>query len=173
MDQSGSQPSTTYQLTTLTPGLADAVIKDDSPTILQGEIWQFLNVDISTANLTEVDILNIMDMVDIAFCNLINGLSEDLWHEFRIKETTWAKDQKTGKVVTIDEKIYPITELWDAVRAKVYIKCCKARGGFLMRVLTENRSSISQRYEEAGVMRMPGYPAPAQSQDKKGSWGAI
>lgn len=171
MDQQSSQPTTTYQMVTLTPGLADVVIKDDSPDILQGEIWQFLNTDLSTANLTDIDILNIMDMVDIAFCNMINGLPEDRWHEFQIKETVWDTDAD-GKVVPIQEKVYPITELWDAIRSKVYIKCCNARGGFLMRVLTEQRSLMRQEYEERGVMRYPGLPMPGQQEEKKG-WGAL
>ena len=172
MSEQQGQGNTTYQLVTLTPGLADVVIRDDSPEVLQGEIWQFLNTDISTANLTEVDVLNIMDMVDICFCNLINGLPEDRWHEYEIKETTWDADQGTGKMVPINEKIYPINELWDAVRAKVYIKCCNARGGFLMRVLTEQRSLMRQEYEERGVNRLPGVPMPGQESEKK-RWGAL
>lgn len=167
------QGSTTYQLTTLTPGLADTLIKDDSPDIIQGELWQFLNTDISTANLTNIDVLNIMDMVDIAFCNLINGLPEDRWHEYQIKEVTWDADPKTGELIPINTKLYPITELWDALRAKVYIKCCNARDGFLMRVLTEQRSFMRQEYNEQGTNRfIPGAGMPLQETEKKG-WRAL
>lgn len=171
MDQQ-SQGGTTYQLVTLTPGLADKVLVDQSPDILQGEIWQFLNTDLTTANLTEIDILNIMDMVDIAFCNVINGLSEDKWHEYQVKEVTWDTDPE-GNLIPVNEKIYPITELWDAVRAKVYIKCCNARNGFLMRVLTEQRSLMRQEYEERGVNRFPGMPMPGQEETGKKRWGII
>lgn len=171
MSEQPTAPGTTYNLVTLTPGLADVVMRDASPEVIQGELWQFLNTDISTANLTDVDFLNILDMVDIAFCNLINGLPEDRWHEFRIKETIWDTNA-LGKLVPLTEKIYPITELWDAIRAKVYIKCCKARNGFLMRVLTEQRTF--QEYAERGVMRFPGMaPMPGQAQEKKGGWGVL
>lgn len=168
--------TTTYQIATLTPGLGDVLLKDDSPDILQNQLWQFLNVDLSTANLTDVDFLNIMDMVDIAFSNFLNGIPEDKWGEFQVKETVYDVDPATKKLVPVQTKLYPITELWDAMRTKVYIKCCKARYGFLMRVLTEQRSSIKQEYDErrtmAGLPGMPGVPMPSQGEQKKG-WGII
>lgn len=157
--------TTTYQMVTLTPDLARETLKDESPQILQDEIWQFLNTDLHTAALTEVDFANIMDMVDIAFSNMLNGLPEDRWHEFKIKETTWAKDE-SGQLVPVTVKEFSIVELWDAVRAKVYIKCCGSRDGFLLRTLTENRSSISQLYEERGRL-LPGMPIP---QENKSRW---
>lgn len=146
MGADNATQQTTYQMVTLTPDLARETLKDESPQVLQDEIWQFLNTDLHTANLTEIDFLNILDMVDIAFSNMLNGLPEDQWHEFKIREVRWKKNAE-GDIVPETVKEYSITELWDAVRAKVYIKCCGARDGFLMKVLTENRSRIQQSYE--------------------------
>lgn len=161
----GDQPvqQTTYQMVTLTPDLARETLKDESPQVLQDEIWQFLNTDLHTANLTEVDFLNIMDMVDIAFSNMLNGIPEDQWHEFKIQEIRWKKDGN-GNIIPETVKEYSITELWDAVRAKVYIKCTGSRDGFLMKVLTENRSRIQQSYEGRDIQM------PFQPQQKKSFW---
>lgn len=162
--------SVTYQMVTLTPGLADTLIKDDSPDILQTEIWQFLSLDISAANLSYVDMLNILDYVDIAFCNFLCGIAENDWDKFKIEEVTWAKNPEDPKnPIKVSSKVYVITELWDAIRAKVYIKCCKSRDGFLMRQLTESRSQISQdiRQQQSGF---GGYPP---QQENKKHWGIL
>jgi len=171
MGDGQTQGGVTYQMVTLTPGLADTLIKDDSPDILQQEIWQFLSLDISAANLSYVDMLNILDYVDIAFCNFLCGIQEGDWDKFKIEEVTWAKDpaDPTGKkLIKVNAKSYVITELWDAIRAKVYIKCCKSRDGFLMRQLTESRSQISQDIRQQGGF---GYPMPQQENKKR--WGIL
>src|SRR4030043_353915 len=96
--QQVQQGGVTYQVATLTPQLADQLIKDDSPQILQDSLWQFLNMDISAANLTYVDILNILDFVDIAFCNFLCGIQEGDWDKFKVQEIVWEKNEK-GKPV--------------------------------------------------------------------------
>lgn len=151
------QQSSTYQLTALTTGLAERLLQDGSPKTVLNELWQFLSTDLMTANLTDVDILNVMDMVDIAFVNMLTGLPEDLWSDFRIKETVWDKDPTTGKMIAVQVRDYHIVELWDAIRAKVYIKCTNARGGHLIHTLTEQ--NIKQLYEERGTgPQAPGKP---------------
>ena len=164
-----TQPTTTYQMTTLTPGLAERLIQDGSPATVLNELWQFLNTELMTANLTEVDFLNIMDMVDIAFANMLTGIPEDLWPEFMIAEQVWDTDPKTGKLVLVKTREYHMVDLWDATRAKVYIKCTNSRDGHLIRTLTEQR--IKQLYEERGVPHTPGMavPMPADS-DQSGGW---
>ncbi len=167
-----STPQVTYQMSTLTPGLSDALLRDDSPQVLQGAIWQFLTIDLSTANLTEVDFLNILDMVDISFANLLLGIPEDQWGEYKITETTWERDPNDpDKVIPVTSQEYPLTELWDAIKAKVYIKATRARDGFMMRILTENRSKVEQSYQEIGVPRIG--PMPGQEQAKGKRWGII
>lgn len=165
----------TYQTVTLTQGLADTLLKDDSPQTVLTEIWEFLNTALMTANLNYIDFLNIMDFVDLRFANMLMGIPENEWVNFRIYETIWDKDP-TGKLIPVKTKDYPITELWDAIRAKVYIKCCNSRGGHLIKVLTEQRSSINQHYSESGVMR-PDTQAQAMAaagQPTQGaSWRAI
>ena len=161
---------TTYQMVTLTPGLAQEILKDGSPTTVLTELWQFLNTDLMTANLTPVDFLNVMDFVDIHFSNMLLGIPENHWEELQIQETLWDKDPDTGQIIKVETKVYSITELWDAVRAKVYIKCCNSRGGHLIKTLTESKQTISQLYEERGVNRPPEYLPASQGGEDKGSW---
>jgi hypothetical protein len=160
-----SQPQAggiTYQLATLTPQLSDSIIKDDSPQILQDEIWQFLSVDLSSANLTDIDMLNILDFVNIAFANMLNALPEDQWDKFVIQEVQWVQlEDKTIEKRVLKE--YVINELWDAMRTKVYIKCCKSRGGFIMRQLTESRSQVSQDIRQTST-------GGEAAQAKKSGW---
>lgn len=168
-----ANPQVTYQMSTLTPGLSDTLLKDDSPQILQSEIWQFLTIDLATANLTEVDFLNILDMVDISFTNLLLGIPEDEWGDYKVTETIWDKDPNDPtNIIPISRREFPLTELWDAVRAKVYIKATKARDGFMMRILTENRSRIEQSYQELGIPRPP-VLMPGQGQPQGKKWGIL
>lgn len=172
MPEPGQSGAVTYQTVTLTSGLADTLIKDDSPQTILGEVWEFLNTELMTANLNYIDFLNIMDFVDLRFANMLMGIPENEWVNFRLYETLWDKGPD-GKPIPIKTKDYPITELWDAIRAKVYIKCCNSRGGHLIKVLTEQ--NIKQHYSESGVNRqdvpqpgaMPAAPAEGSS------WRAI
>jgi hypothetical protein len=166
----GANPTTTYQLTTLTPGLAERLLQDASPTTVLNEFWQLLTTELMTANLTQVDFDNILDMVEKAFANMLTGIPEDLWPEFRIKETVWDKDSNTGELKAITTKEYTIVEFWDQIYTKVYIKCCNSRDGHLIKALTEQR--IKQLYEErGGIMKpMPGTAMPMAVQDKDGGW---
>lgn len=170
--QSGQ--AVTYQTVTLTQGLADTLLKDDSPQTVLTEMWEFLNTALMTANLTYVDFLNIMDFVDLRFANMLVGIPENDWVTYRIYETLWDRDPVTGRMVAVKTKDYPITELWDAIRAKVYIKCCNSRNGHLIKTLTEQRSSIEQKYSEFGVARPELSPQVGQPAAPAGnSWRAL
>jgi hypothetical protein len=168
------QKAVSYQMTTLTPGLADRLIRDSSPATVAEEMWPFLNNEIMTANLTQIDIENIMDMTDIQLIDMLTGIHESKWNNFAIVEKQWDKDpaDPTGqRMKVIAVRTYPITELWDALRAKVYIKCCNSRGGHLLKTLTENRSSINQVYEERGTGIATQQPqGQAMPQQESGGW---
>jgi len=153
------QGGITYQIATLTPGLADVMVKDASPQVLQDAFHEFLNADISAANLSYIDTQTLRDMVNRSIMNFLNGIPESEWDKVKIQEIIWDKD-KNGKLIPIVQKEYNINELWDAIDTKVFVKCCKAKDGFLMRTLTESRSQVSQLYEQRGV--------PGPQQEKSG-----
>jgi hypothetical protein len=155
----------TYQLATLTPQLSDSIIKDDSPQILQDEIWQFLGTDLSSANLTDIDMLNVLDFVNIAFANMLNAIPEDQWDKFVIQEIQWVEVQDDKGNKYREKRVlkeFVVNELWDAMHAKVYIKCCKSRGGFIMRQLTESKSQVSQDIRSTS--------SDGSAQPKKSGW---
>lgn len=160
--QESQQGGVTYQIATLTPGLAEVMVKDASPQILQEAFHEFLNADMSSANLSYIDSQTMRDMVNRSIMNFLSGIPEDQWDKVKIQEVVWDKDPKTGKPIPIVQKEYNINELWDAIDTKVFVKCCKAKDGFLMRTLTESKSSVNQVYEQRGV---PGVP-----QEQKSGW---
>lgn len=161
--------ATTYQLTTLTPGLAEKLIQDGSPQAVVGEFWQLLTTELMTANLTQVDFHNILDMVEKAFANMLTGIPENEWAEFFIEEKVWDKDQE-GHPYAITVNKYTIVEFWDQIFTKVYVKCCNSRDGHLLKSLTEQR--ISSLHEERGGLMRPGVgaPLPMPAQEDKGGW---
>lgn len=162
-----SQSGTVYQMVTLTPGLADKVFGESAPQTVVDTLWEFLNSEVMTANLRDIDVEEIMDRVDIAFTNLLTGIPEDHWNDFKIVEQEWVNTPNGAELQT--RRIFSIVELWDQVSAKVKIKCCNSRNGHLLRTITESRSTISQLYEERGTQRVPGLALPGQAQEEKGS----
>lgn len=164
------QGTTTYQLTTLTPGLAEKLIQDGSPTAAGNTFWQLLTTELMTANLTPVDFANILDMVEKAFANMLTGMSEDYWAEFVIEEKIWDKDGN-GNLVPVVVNKYTIVEFWDQIFSKVYVKCCNSRDGHLLKSLTEQR--VSTLHEERGGIMYAGAggaPLPMPAQEDKGGW---
>jgi hypothetical protein len=153
-------------MVTLTPGLAEQLIKDDSPQLVIGEIWEFMNTALMTANLTYVDFQNILDFVDLRFANMLLGIPEDLWNDVAIKETVWDRDQE-NKLYEVQTKSMSIIQLWDEVKAKVYIKCCNSRDGHLLKALTVQRTETRGFYEERGTAANPAQP------EKKSGWRII
>ncbi|MCX6817726.1 MAG: hypothetical protein NTU57_02620 [Candidatus Aenigmarchaeota archaeon] len=166
MADSGQAQPVTYQMVTLTSQLAETIIKDDSPQTVMSEIWEFMNTELMTANLTYIDFQNIMDFVDLRFANMLLGIPEDLWNDVSIKETVWDKDEN-GKLFMAVTKVYNIVELWDNVRAKVYIKCCNSRDGHLLKALTTQRSETKGFYEERGTQN------PLAGEQQKSRWRLI
>lgn len=159
------QSGNVYSMVTLTPGLADKVFGDSSPDTVVGELWEFLNKELMTASLSEIDMLNILDYVDIRFANMLTGIPEDKWNDFKIVEQQWVAGPD-GKPKLVDKRTYHIVELWDQIRTMVYIKCCNSKNGHLIKTVTESRSTISQLYEERGTARPPESVIPGQAQDQ-------
>lgn len=164
-----SQPSAVYSMVTLTPGLADKMFGESAPQTIINTFWEFLNSEVMTANLRDIDVEEIMDRVDIAFTNLLTGLPENQWNDFKIIEQEWINTPNGAELRTT--RIFSIVELWDQISAKVKIKCCNSRNGHLIKTITESRSTISQLYEERGTQRAPGYVLPGQApEEHKSGW---
>jgi len=162
----GSQQQVTYQMVTLTSALAEQLIKDDSPQLVITDIWEFMNTALMTANLTYVDFQNILDFVDLRFANMLLGVEESFWDGVAIKETVLDRDEN-GQLYEVHTKSMNIMQLWDEVKAKVYIKCCNSRDGHLLKALTVQRTETKGFYEEHGT------GAAQPQQEKKSGWRII
>jgi len=157
----------TYQTTVLTPTMVETLIKDDSPAILYDsenvQLWQFLGVDIPVADIREWDFKNIEDMIDLAFLNMLENYPESQ-HE-RVFVVEYENMEVNGETKLVPVRKMKAIELWHAVRAKVYVKMCRARNGFTMRGLTESRQFLK---EETNAPMFPTMPVQAK---KKKRWG--
>lgn len=168
--QGQAQSGTVYQMVTLTPGLADKIFGESSPQTVINSFWEFLNSELMTANLKEHEVDEFMDRADIAFTNLLTGIPEDQWNNFKIVEQEWVQTPDGPMLQT--KRTFSVVELWDQILTKVKIKCCNARNGHLIKTVTESRSQISQLYEERGTQRAPGYALPGQAvpEEKSSGW---
>jgi len=169
-DQGDQQSGTVYNMVALTPGLADKVFGDSSPETVINEIWEFLNHELMTANLREIDVEDMMDRTEIRFINMLCGIPEDRWDQVRIAEQEWVEGPD-GKPILQTVRVFYLTELWDALLAKVKIKCLNSRNGFLLKTITESRQHVEQLYEERGVNRPPEYTVPGQPTQTQGGGG--
>lgn len=160
---SQASSGTIYQTAVLTPDLISSLIMDDSPQILDNKFWQFLGVDIPVADIKEWDFKNILDFVDLEFINWLMNYPEELWESLAIVEY----EDVNGKLVP--KRYYNLIELWDSVRAKVYLKMCRAREGFTLKAVTESKTFIDERLR---TMQHPLQPINADGTiKKKKRWG--
>jgi hypothetical protein len=167
------QSGAVYSMVTLTPGLADKIFGESSPQTVIDNFWEFLNSELMTANLREHEVDEFMDRADIAFTNMLTGIPEDKWNDFRIVEQEWVQTPDGPRLQT--KRIFSVVELWDQMLTKVKIKCCNSRNGHLIKTVTSSRSEISQLYEERGTARAPGYSLPGQApqEQKSSGWRPI
>jgi len=137
--------------------IMERLTKDDSPDIFNNWFWEFLGVDVQNADIKPWDFKNVLDMVDIAFINILNDFKEDEWENVSIV----AYNENRQPVYA-----YHVTKLWDMIRAKMYLKMCRAREGFMLKQLTEKKSKTEQE-----LRGYPGVPAPVtqggQPQEKQ------
>lgn len=194
-EQSSAGSQVVYQTTVLTPDMVQTMIMDDSPDVIFNKLWQFFGVDIPVADIKPFDFKNVLDFVDLAFVNMLQEHPEKDWEniaivEIEMKLVKTMVCKKCGIKYEFDEKLkncpeckkpveeaeesvenikrgWKVIELWDAVRAKVYLKMCRAREGFNLRQLTEKRSFLEERVH--GVPMPAGLPQEPQEK-KKGGW---
>lgn len=158
--QSGS---VTYQTAVLNPSLVETMVIDDSPQILWNKFWAFLGVDIPIADIKEWDFKNILDFVDIAVFEILEEYPEEQWENVVIIE--YETSTENGKTVKTPIRAFKVSTLQNLLRAKTYLKMCRAREGFTLKSLTESRSFIEEK-TNAPMMSMP----TQQPQEKKGGW---
>lgn len=158
----------TYQAVTLPPNVMERITLDDSPESFYDWFWEFMGVDIQNADIKAWDFQNALDMVDIAFSNILQDFKETDWQNVVIAKFE-QRPKSDGTVENIVIMAYHVSKLWDMVRAKVYFKLCRARDGFTLRQITESKSEIKQHQTMAGYPAM-GVPMPMQGQQNK-RWG--
>lgn len=134
----------TYQAQLLTPELAQLLIIDDSPNKISGEFWEFLGVDIPVADIKPWDFWNILDFIDIDILNLLEDYPESEWESVAIVEYEEYKDETTGEITKTAVRAFPIKRIWDKLRAKAYVKMCRARDGITLKSMTTSTSVIDQ-----------------------------
>lgn len=141
--QPASQPITYYQTAVLTPDLVNTLVTDDSPNVLFDKFWAFFGVDIPVSVIYPWDFQNILDMVDINVYNYMQDYKEEDWEDVAIVEyqemEVEENEQTVRKMVPV--RAYKIIETWESMKAKIYMKMCRAREGFTLRQLTESKST--------------------------------
>ena len=157
-----------YQTTVLNKDLVETLIVDDSPNVLWHKFWEFMGIDLPVAFIEPWDFENILDMVDIAFLNIIEQHPENNWDSVAILEKS-RNITKDGQVIETLKHTYLIFPLWDSVRAKVYNKMCRARGGFTLRAITESRSKIEQNINDNSP-RTPEMMQMQQANTQRSGW---
>ncbi len=144
------------------------MVIDDSPDVFYEKFWAFLGVDIPVAYIEPWDFINILDMIDIKFLNILEQYPEDEWDRVAVIE--YEKKIINNTLKLIPKRIYLVTELWDDVRAKVYNKMCRARGGFTLNALTEQRTKT--KVEEVTSMEKSKSASKNQQREKE-KWSMI
>lgn len=167
MEEQETAPSY-YQTAVLTPELVNTLVRDDSPPILSENFWTFLGVDIPVSVILSFDFKNILDMVDLEFINMLEEYPEDEWENVAIVEyqeriITTEDGEKIKKMIPV--KAYNLIETWQKMHDKTYLKMCRAREGFTLKRLTENRSIIEQDIKQRVPIGIGG-----QMQTKESRW---
>lgn len=158
---------TVYQTATIPGNVLEKLIVDDSPGIFMNKFWEFLGVDIRIADIKPWDFDNVLDMVDVAFVNILMEFPETEWNKVVMVEYKRIAviDPNNPKNVLgfkmEPSRAYHISKLWDAMRAKIYLKMCGAREGFDFKQITENRSMSEMKgYPTASPVMPQGQPMP-------------
>lgn len=169
MPEQQRSAQTVYQTATLTPNLINTLVRDDSPDLLYDKLWQFLGVDIPVAFIEPWDFENILDMVDVAFLDMMEQYPESEWDTVAIVEYSKVKTGKGFKM--IPKNAYLLVDLWHAVSSKIYTKMCRARGGFTLKAITEQRSKIDQTIQDNRPLMVQ--PVGGSPQEKKSGWSVL
>ena len=156
----------TYQAMSMPQDIMQKITSDDSPDIFFNWFWEFMGIDIQNANIQAWDFENILDMIDIAFANILGEYKESDWKDLII--TKVESVQIDGKIQDRVVMAYHISKLWDMVRAKVYTKMTRAREGFTLRQITESKSEVKQHQTMSGYPQPMGMPMV--NPEKKKGW---
>lgn len=168
-EQQQGQGQIIYQTATLTPNLINTLVRDDSPDIFYEKLWQFLGVDIPVAFIEPWDFENILDMVDVAFLDMLEQYPENEWDTVAVVEYNKIKTENGFEMTP--KNAYLIIDLWHAVSAKIYTKMCRARGGFTLKALTEQRSKMEQTIQDNRPLMVQ--PMGGSPQKKKSGWSMV
>lgn len=147
---------TYYQTAVLTPDLVSTLVVDDSPDILFDRFWAFFGVDIPVAMIMPWDFQNILDFVDISVYDYMQDWPESEWENVAIVQ--YEERDVNGERKMVAVRAYKIIETWNTIRAKMYMKMCRAREGFTLRQLTESKSFVEERLHNMSPMNMQGVP---------------
>lgn len=160
------QPQVSYQTAVMPESVIQKLTIDDSPDMFYNFFWEFMGVDIQNAYIHPWDFENILDMVDIKLCELFQEYPEELWDNIvLIKYITYIEGDRIKRKI---EHVFQLSILWSSMRAKMYVKMCRAREGFALRQLTESRST--SKYEGMNPMMPYAGEYPQQQERKTSKW---
>ena len=80
----GEKPQVVYQTTTLTPGIVETMIMDDSPEMIFNNFWAFLGIDIPIADIQPWDFENVLDRVQQICIEILEEYPEEMWDKLEI-----------------------------------------------------------------------------------------
>jgi len=161
-----SEKGVSYQAAILPESILQGLAIDDTPDIFFNYFWEFMGVDIQNAYIEPWDFDNILDMIDIKVCEILQEYPEEEWDKIVIVQYKTYADKAKGGFVKVPIHAFHFTILWSAMKTKVYVKMCRARQGFALRQITETKGSIYQTSKYEGTM--PGLRDYEQQEQKKG-----
>lgn len=153
-----------FQAAVLPDQVLEKLTIDDTPDLFYNYFWEFMGVDIQNADIKPWDFENVLDMVDIAFCEILEEFAEETWDKVVVIAYKTYLDKDGKQIVKEAQHAYHVSRLWSSLRAKLYVKMCRAREGFALKQLTESKGHLSQHQKIEGLN--PGM----DHQEKKGGW---
>lgn len=145
---SNSSQGVSYQTAILPQTVLEQLTVDDTPDLFYNYFWEFMGVDIQNANIMPWDFDNILDMIDIKVCEILQEYPEESWDDVVIVK--YKKRIQTGRIIKEPIYAFHLTILWSSMKAKAYLKMCRAREGFALRQITETKGHLTQHQKIEG-----------------------